>query len=58
VSIETVSTSSDAPEKKIPGEAGVWVFIVGDTIVFAVLLTVYLAECSKQRRTSTRLRRR
>jgi nitric oxide reductase NorE protein len=40
-----------APEtlkKKIPGEAGVWIFILGDISVFAVFFTVYLVERSKQ----------
>lgn len=40
-----------APEslkKKIPGEVGVWIFIIGDISVFAVFFTVYLVERSKQ----------
>lgn len=36
-------------QKKIPGEAGVWIFILGDMTVFAVFFTVYLVERSKQR---------
>lgn len=36
------------PEKKIPGEEGVWIFILGDITVFAVFFTVYLVERSKQ----------
>lgn len=35
-------------KKKIPGEAGVWIFILGDISVFAVFFTVYLVERSKQ----------
>jgi nitric oxide reductase NorE protein len=35
--------------KKIPGEAGVWIFILGDMTVFAVFFVVYLIERSKNR---------
>lgn len=35
--------------KKIPGEAGVWIFILGDMTVFTVFFVVYLVERSKNR---------
>lgn len=35
-------------QKKIPGEAGVWIFILGDMSVFAVFFTYYLVQRSKQ----------
>jgi nitric oxide reductase NorE protein len=35
-------------KKKIPGEEGVWIFILGDMTVFAVFFIVYLVERSKQ----------
>ena len=35
-------------EKKIPGEAGVWIFILGDISVFAVFFTYYLVQRSSQ----------
>lgn len=38
----------DTVKKKIPGEVGVWIFIIGDISVFAVFFTVYLVERSKQ----------
>ena len=41
-------TSAVTPTKKIPGEAGVWIFILGDISVFAVFFIVYLVERSKQ----------
>ena len=39
-----------APTKvtKIPGEVGVWIFILGDISVFAVFFTYYLVQRSKQ----------
>jgi nitric oxide reductase NorE protein len=33
--------------KKIPGEEGVWIFILGDISVFAVFFTYYLIQRSK-----------
>jgi len=33
--------------KKIPGEEGVWIFILGDICVFAVFFTYYLVQRSK-----------
>lgn len=45
------ATTQQVPEtlkKKIPGEEGVWIFILGDISVFAVFFTVYLVERSKQ----------
>lgn len=33
--------------KKIPGEAGVWIFILGDICVFAVFFTYFLIQRSK-----------
>jgi nitric oxide reductase NorE protein len=41
-------TSSSTPLKKIPGEEGVWVFILADMTVFAGFFTVYLVERRKQ----------
>ena len=34
--------------KKVPGEAGVWIFILGDICVFAVFFTYYLIQRGKQ----------
>jgi nitric oxide reductase NorE protein len=36
-------------KKRIPGEVGVWIFILGDMTVFAVFFTYYLVQRSKQR---------
>jgi nitric oxide reductase NorE protein len=46
--VVTEVTSAVTPKKKIPGEAGVWIFILGDISVFAVFFIVYLVERSKQ----------
>lgn len=35
------------PKKKIPGEEGVWIFILGDISVFAVFFTYFLVQRSK-----------
>jgi nitric oxide reductase NorE protein len=45
IPVEAPSTS----DKKVPGEAGVWIFILGDMTVFAVFFIVYLVERSKRR---------
>jgi len=34
--------------KKIPGESGVWIFILGDMSIFAVCFLVYILERAKQ----------
>lgn len=47
MSATTQVASRDAPAKNIPGEAGVWIFILGDMSVFAVFFGVYLVERSK-----------
>jgi len=39
---------SEKKKKKVPGEEGVWVFILGDMSVFAVFFIVFLVERSKQ----------
>jgi nitric oxide reductase NorE protein len=49
VSATTESRPPIAVTKKIPGEAGVWIFILGDMTVFAVFFVVYLVERSKKR---------
>jgi nitric oxide reductase NorE protein len=45
------TTNQLSPEatnaKRIPGEAGVWIFILGDICVFAVFFTYYLIQRSK-----------
>jgi nitric oxide reductase NorE protein len=45
----TVGVRTSTVAKKIPGEAGVWIFILGDMCVFAVFFTVFLSERSKHR---------
>jgi nitric oxide reductase NorE protein len=37
-----------AKQRRVPGEVGVWVFILGDMTVFAVLFVVYLYYRGKQ----------
>jgi nitric oxide reductase NorE protein len=49
VSVRTSTAPPAEPKKKIPGEEGTWIFILGDMTVFAVFFTVYLVERSKQR---------
>jgi nitric oxide reductase NorE protein len=39
--------SPEVVTRRIPGEAGVWIFILGDMSVFAVFFTVYLVEQSR-----------
>jgi nitric oxide reductase NorE protein len=39
--------SPEVVTRRIPGEAGVWIFILGDMSVFAVFFTVYLVERSR-----------
>jgi nitric oxide reductase NorE protein len=36
-------------KKRIPGETGVWIFILGDMTVFAVFFTYYLVQRNKER---------
>jgi nitric oxide reductase NorE protein len=45
--IEPVAPQSQ--ERHIPGEAGAWIFILGDMAVFAVFFCVYLVERGKDR---------
>jgi nitric oxide reductase NorE protein len=45
--IEGPSPTSLNAKKKIPGEAGVWVFILGDLNVFAVFFIYFLIQRSK-----------
>jgi nitric oxide reductase NorE protein len=40
----SVSLSPRRPEKHVPGEAGAWIFILGDMCVFAVFFSVYLIQ--------------
>jgi nitric oxide reductase NorE protein len=46
---QSPGTSQGTLKKRIPGEAGVWIFILGDMTVFAVFFTYYLVQRSKQR---------
>lgn len=39
-------STADTPNK-VPGEVGVWIFILGDICVFAVFFTYYLVQRSK-----------
>lgn len=43
----TTRPSPAVAAKKIPGEEGVWIFILGDVCVFAVFFTYYLVQRSK-----------
>jgi nitric oxide reductase NorE protein len=50
--VRTTTTQPSPPlaakkTKKIPGEEGVWIFILGDICVFAVFFTYYLVQRSK-----------
>ena len=48
VAQKTVAQKEVAQKKKVPGEEGVWIFILGDMCVFAVFFIVFLVERSKQ----------
>src|SRR6516225_11911741 len=48
VAQKTVAQKEAAQKKKVPGEEGVWIFILGDMCVFAVFFIVFLVERSKQ----------
>lgn len=37
----------EATSKRIPGEAGAWIFILGDMCVFGIFFVVYLSERAK-----------
>lgn len=39
--------ASDPPGRHVPGEAGIWIFILGDMTVFALLFGVYVDARSK-----------
>jgi nitric oxide reductase NorE protein len=44
---DLTTSPRDLPgSKHVPGEAGAWIFILGDMCVFAVFFTVYLAQRS------------
>ena len=47
---ETVSTAPPAPSKtqrRIPGEQGTWVFLLGDMLVFGAFFATFMVERSK-----------
>jgi nitric oxide reductase NorE protein len=51
--VQPTATQSTPPlaaknTKRIPGEEGVWIFILGDICVFAVFFTYYLIQRSKR----------
>lgn len=33
---------AERPERRVPGEAGAWIFILGEMVVFAILFSLYL----------------
>lgn len=41
------ATAAPAREKRIPGEAGTWVFLFGDMLVFGAFFVTFLVERSK-----------
>lgn len=47
-----MTTASDKtkakPERHLPGEVGIWMFIFGDMMVFALFFNVFIFERSKQ----------
>jgi len=49
-----LSPMTPSRTKKIPGEAGVWVFILGDLNVFAIFFVYFLLQRSKQPELFTR----
>lgn len=40
--LSAAPVAGEAPVRRLPGEVGVWVFICGDMLVFALLFFVYL----------------
>jgi nitric oxide reductase NorE protein len=46
--VQAPSSAAPTKTKKIPGEAGVWVFILGDINVFAVFFIYFLVQRNKQ----------
>lgn len=46
---EATATGPATPGKHIPGEAGIWVLIFGDMLVFTVLFAVYLSRRGENR---------
>jgi len=40
--------AATAPKRRVPGEEGTWIFILGDMCVFAVFFTVYLHSRGKE----------
>jgi nitric oxide reductase NorE protein len=47
LTIQVPAPATTTKVKKIPGEVGVWIFILGDISVFAVFFTYYLVQRSK-----------
>ncbi len=39
---EKPATASHMPERRIPGEPGLWIVIIGDMLVFSILFGLYL----------------
>ncbi|BBY80225.1 cytochrome c oxidase subunit III [Mycolicibacterium pulveris] len=46
---QATATDPSPPGKHIPGEAGIWVLLFGDMLVFAVLFVVYLSRRGEDR---------
>jgi nitric oxide reductase NorE protein len=44
---EDADRSATLPSKRIPGEAGIWVFILGDIVVFGIFFMTYLSYRSQ-----------
>ncbi|MFT4125965.1 MAG: cytochrome c oxidase subunit 3 [Gordonia sp. (in: high G+C Gram-positive bacteria)] len=42
--VEFDKTVAPPPDKRIPGEPGLWVFLLGDMVIFAVMFVAFLIE--------------
>ncbi|WP_343287299.1 cytochrome c oxidase subunit 3 [Gordonia sp. SID5947] len=41
------SPTGAAPERHVPGEQGLWVFLLGDMVIFAVMFVAFLVDRAK-----------
>ena len=46
--MSTTYELSDSAKPRLPGETGVWMFIIGDILVFSLLFSIFVYERSKE----------
>jgi nitric oxide reductase NorE protein len=48
IDLQPRAAARPAPRRRVPGEAGIWVFILGDLLIFALFFVTFVVDRSRE----------